>query len=358
MIVRKYVVPVLALAGLAYATHTVVSGSEPVVPALPVAPPAVSPFSSSVAGAGVIEASSENIMIGTHRGGIVSTVAVKVGSTVKRGDALFTIDERAARAELAVREAALASARQTLERLERLPRAEDVPPVEARAAQAQVNLEDRRDMLERVERAGAASAATAEEMARRRFAVQAAERELAEAQAELMRMNAGAWEQDLAVARAEVASAGALVQAATIELELLTVRAPIDGEVLQVNIRAGEHASAGDNASPLMIMGETQTLHIRVDIDENDAWRLRPGTPAVASLRGNSAKRTEIEFVRIEPLVVPKRSLTGASSERVDTRVLQAIYAFPRTSLPAYVGQLVDVYIDAGEQPAGARAGG
>jgi hypothetical protein len=45
--------------------------------------------------------------------------------------------------------------------------------------------------------------------------------------------------------------------------------------------------------------------------------------------------------------VIPKRSLTGSSSERVDTRVLQVVYSFPRESMPAYVGQLVDVYIEA-----------
>jgi hypothetical protein len=44
--------------------------------------------------------------------------------------------------------------------------------------------------------------------------------------------------------------------------------------------------------------------------------------------------------------VLPKRSLTGDSQERVDTRVLQIIYAFEPGALPVFVGQQVDVYID------------
>jgi len=40
--------------------------------------------------------------------------------------------------------------------------------------------------------------------------------------------------------------------------------------------------------------------------------------------------------VRFEPYVVPKRSLTGDSTERVDTRVLQAIYSFDRGDLTIY----------------------
>src|SRR5262249_39172606 len=43
----------------------------------------------------------------------------------------------------------------------------------------------------------------------------------------------------------------------------------------------------------------------------------------------------------------PKRSLTGASTERVDTRVLQILYSFEREALPVFVGQQVDVFIEA-----------
>jgi hypothetical protein len=51
--------------------------------------------------------------------------------------------------------------------------------------------------------------------------------------------------------------------------------------------------------------------------------------------------------VRFEPYVVPKRSLTGDSTERVDTRVLQIIYALDPAALPVFVGQLMDVFIEA-----------
>jgi hypothetical protein len=67
--------------------------------------------------------------------------------------------------------------------------------------------------------------------------------------------------------------------------------------------------------------------------------------PAVAFARGNKDIRTDLKFVRFEPFIVPKRSLTGASTERVDTRVLQAIFSFEPKDLPLYVGQQVDVYI-------------
>jgi hypothetical protein len=44
--------------------------------------------------------------------------------------------------------------------------------------------------------------------------------------------------------------------------------------------------------------------------------------------------------------VIPKKSLTGESTERVDTRVLQVIYSFQHADFKdVYVGQQVDVFI-------------
>jgi HlyD family secretion protein len=59
-------------------------------------------------------------------------------------------------------------------------------------------------------------------------------------------------------------------------------------------------------------------------------------------LRGNPEISVPLTFVRFEPYVLAKRSLTGDTTERVDTRVLQAIYEFA-----AFVGQQVDVFIAA-----------
>jgi hypothetical protein len=89
---------------------------------------------------------------------------------------------------------------------------------------------------------------------------------------------------------------------------------------------------------------------VRVDVDENDAWRVKPGSAASGVLRGNTSITFPLSFKRFEPYVIPKRSLTGESSERVDTRVLQVIYSFDRKELPLYVGQLVDVFIDSAEK--------
>src|SRR5207302_4970414 len=88
-------------------------------------------------------------------------------------------------------------------------------------------------------------------------------------------------------------------------------------------------------------------LHVRVDIDENDAWRFQTCAPAMASVRGNADIKTPLQYVRTDPDVIPKVTLTGDTTQRTDTRVLQVIYSFDPASLPPYLGQLMDVFIDA-----------
>ena len=340
--IRKYLLPLFAIAGFLFALYTVAQGAKPIAIAAPVVEPASTPFDETIAGAGLIEARSQNIAIGTPLAGILSKVAVQIGQKVKRGDLLFSIDDRDRRAELAVRQGALDSATAELARLVALPRAEDVPPAEARLAAAEADLADMKNQLALAERAMAT-----QEWDRRRFAVKSAEARYAQSSAELAKLKAGAWKPDVDVARVAVDAARAKVEAELIEIERLNVRATVDGVAIAVDAREGEFAPTGALAKPLVVLGDLSRLHVRVDIDENDAWRLQAGAPAEAYVRGNRDLKTTLEFVRVDPYVIPKRSLTGESTERVDTRVLQVIFSFDPAALPVYVGQQMDVFIHA-----------
>ena len=76
----------------------------------------------------------------------------------------------------------------------------------------------------------------------------------------------------------------------------------------------------------------------------------------MASVRGDAGVKTPLSFVRFEPFVVPKKSLTGDGSERVDTRVLQAIYSIDGVDAPVFVGQQLDAFIEASAREAGLAA--
>jgi len=354
MFIRKYVVPTLSLAGIGVAAFTVIRGNTRLAAAPPVAAPATSPFETKLAGAGLVEAASENVSVGTPVPGLVVEVAVKQGQTVRAGDVLFQLDPRQLQAGRGVRAAEVESARAELAQLAALPRPEDLPPARAQVAAARAALDEARARLELFEKVDDPRAVSLEEHARRRAAVESSTAQLERAEAELARLQAGAWAPELALSRTELAAAEAALRALETELERLIVRAPIDGTVLKIGIRAGEFALSPARA-PLLVLGDLSRLHVRIDLDESDAWRFRPGAPARAFVRGNPALGAALEFVRVDPYVVPKRSLTGDPLERVDTRVLQVLYAFDGRELPVYVGQQMDVYIEAPSSEGGAR---
>jgi multidrug resistance efflux pump len=185
-----------------------------------------------------------------------------------------------------------------------------------------------------------------EDLLRRRIAVETAKAKLAQAEADLSLLRAGAWKPDIEVARAELAQAQSQVQRIRADIDRLTVNAPIGGEILQCKVRPGEYAQAGPLQQPLILMGNTSHLNVRADIDEQDAWRVRAGAAAVASPRGQGVQRYPLHFVRFEPYVIPKKNLSNDATERVDTRVLQVIFALD-AGAAVRAGQQMDVYVHA-----------
>ena len=344
--IRKYIIPLVAVAGVLFAIWTALQSAKPIAPAKPIAEPARSPYSTKISGSGIVEASTRNIAIGSHVSGIVTRVFVPVGGKVKPGDPLFMIDDRKQQADLALQETFLAESRSRLKRLQEAPRQEELPRAYATVKEAEANLEDLRFQLKTVEAIADKRAISAEELNRRRYAVQAAEARLARARADQKLLEAGSWREDIEVAKAEVARMEAGVKSARVEIERLTVRAPLAAEILQINIRPGEFAQSGAPGLPLLLLGNLDKMHVRVDIDENDAWRFKPEAPAMAFIRGQPKFKTDLTFEYVESYIIPKRSLTGDSTERVDTRVMQVIYSFKHGALPIYPGQQMDVFIE------------
>jgi multidrug resistance efflux pump len=340
----KYVLPISAAAFLGLAIYYLASRQEVEADVQPPADPPRAPFEHPLAGAGIVEPQTEDIEVGSPLPGVVVEVAVREGDRVKSGDLLFRLDDRQQQAELSVRQAALAAAEAQVQKLRSQPRPEELPVAEARVRATDAELQDARDALDRVTPLVERGVATAEELVRRRQAVHRAQSLLEHAQAELDLLKAGAWQFDLDIAAAAVAQAEAQVREVEIEIERLSVRALAAGEVLQVDVRPGEFVGAPPG-QPLLVLGDVETLHVRVDIDENDIPRFREDAQAQAYPRGAPQTAVPLRFVRVEPYVVPKRSLTGDNTERVDTRVLQVIYRVVGEAR-LYVGQQLDVYLD------------
>ena len=297
----------LALFGVLLTIATLWGASDRPLPPEPMEPPPANPYQQTVGAAGIIEAVHENVRIAPPISGLVTKVHVRVADTVKKGEPLFQLDDRELLAMLQTR-------------------IDSLPPAVARIAEQEIRLRDAQDQLRRLRSVEDRRAVSEDDVQKKWHEVEGAKRSLLRARA------------DLKLARTERDEVRAL-------LERLTVRAPRHGTILQVNIREGEYATVNP-VDALILLGDTETLQVRADIDEVNAPLVEPGSPAVAYVKGFTDKAIPLTFVRIEPYIVPKRSLTGDNRERVDTRVLQVIYGFKRPPFPVYVGQQVDVFIE------------
>lgn len=310
MFKKRYILIALALAGsiAAWQLTRGTAAERPVNP--PPYEPAIRDKDGLISAAGLVEASAENTLVGSPNSGTVISVQAKVWDKVKAGDPLIALDDRELRAQLAVQLAAV------------------------RAAEADVERAD--DQAKRWTGIKDSGAVSASDLISYQMAAKAAQSKLA-------------------LAKAQADQLGVMI-------DRMVLRSPIDATVLQVNVRVGEFVAAGLKAP--VILGDISHLQIRCDVDEQLAPRMREGLPAKGYLKGESSRAgaegraIALKFVRIEPFVIPKVSLTGASVERVDTRVLQVIYQFDRPlDRTIFVGQQMDVYIDTTKTSATNEAG-
>jgi HlyD family secretion protein len=343
----KYFLPLVALGLLIFAVSFLFHSQQPIPQLPPPIEPARNPYPNTVAGAGMVEPETENIAVGSPVPGVVVEVHAKVGQRVKAGDPLFRLDDRKLKAELEIRKAMLADSQSQLDKLKAMPRPEELPQSEAHVRETQADDENMQQQLARAQKLAGTGAMSDEEIFdRKQLALQARER-YNRAVADFNLLKAGAWAPDVKVAEAAVDHARAQIVQTQTDLNELVIRALVDGEVLQVNVRPGEFVGAPANQA-LVVLGSTTQLNVRVDIDEYDIPRFRQDAAARATLKGHADGFFPLKFVRVEPYVVPKKSLTGDNTERVDTRVLQVIYAIDTQGRRLFVGQQLDVFIDAG----------
>ncbi|MDF3047223.1 MAG: biotin/lipoyl-binding protein [Candidatus Midichloriaceae bacterium] len=289
---KNWKFPLIAAIGIIFAMISVLSRPEAEKHQPLVMPPKAS-YQSAIAGIGVIEPKSEVISIGVELPGVVRIVHVKVGDKVEKGSPLFSLDQRDIDAQIAILESSLITA-------------------EAQLADATAqfdiasSIEDKRAIAK-------------DDFNRRKYAKQIAAGKVKEIMAQLRQ--------------------------AKITKERMVVNAPIAGEILEINIRPGEYANIGSLPNPLIIMGDMESVHVRVEIDEENSARVLAQSPAKAMVRGKPDQYYPLTFVKFEPYVKPKQNL-ATTGQRVDTRVLRVVYELPKIKERLFVGQQMDVYIE------------
>jgi multidrug resistance efflux pump len=126
------------------------------------------------------------------------------------------------------------------------------------------------------------------------------------------------------MAQARVAAAEARRDQAKATLERLTIRAPISGEILALKLRVGEYYTPG-GADPLLVMGDTSKLRVRMDVDERDIAKVKLGAKAFVTLPAYLGRHVPGKVVDIGKRMGRKNVRTDDPTERIDTKILEVV---------------------------------
>jgi len=251
------------------------------------------PYNNFIAATGVVEATSKNIYVGSLMRGIVKKVYVQSGDSIQKGELLFEIDDAQKRVRIPVLQAQIVNAQSKLK-------------------SAKHQLELLKDM-----------------------------KKLSSSMVTNEKYTKGVDNYNEAKTFYELSKAK--LKALQNELKFYKVYAPIDGKILQSNITLGSSFNTNTKA---LIIGSDK-LNVKVNINEFDSSKLVTTAKAMASVRGNAKEQIALKYKYTIPFIVPKKNLTGLSTEQTDTRVLQVVYEIQnRADFPLYVGEMLDVFIE------------
>ncbi|MBW9387846.1 efflux RND transporter periplasmic adaptor subunit [Enterobacter sp. EC_62] len=196
--------------------NSVAKNAAPPAPAVSAADVVVKSISQWDSFNGRIEA-VESVQLRPRVSGYIDKVNYTDGQEVKKGEVLFTIDDRTYRAALEQAQANLARAK-----------------TQASLAQSEANRTDKLINTHLVSR---------EEWEQRRSAA--------------------------VQAQADIRAAQAAVDAAQLNLDFTKVTAPIDGRASRALITSGNLVTAGDTASVLTTLVSQKTVYVYFDVDES-----------------------------------------------------------------------------------------
>jgi len=241
----------------------------------------------SVVATGKIEPLAK-VEVKSKASGIVKEIRFDYGDPVRKGQVLVELDKEELSARVREARAALLSAQAALQRTEVEALGPDLPFLKASM-----------------------------ERARRLFAdglISDSVREDAEKNYELAHNKQRAALSTVAVNKAEVARAQAMLERAETDLQNATITSPMDGIVLSRDVEVGDAVSSilvmGSQSTLVMTLGDVGRVYVRGKVDEADVGKVYLDQPARIVVESFKDKKFAGKVTKISPLGVEKDNVT------------------------------------------------
>lgn len=297
-----------------------------------------------IPGDGVIEPKDRETRLASSVGGRIASVFVREGDRVEVGTLVVQLDDTLERAAVVAAESELAVAKAESVRTRRGVRKEDVEAIvadfEALTARARLSS----DVLARSEALAASGAISQSELDNARGTFEVDRANLASIEAKKRAAVSGSRFEDIAIAMARVSAAEARLAQATAARSQREVRSPIQGQVLQLKVRAGEYYNPL-GAEPLALVGDTSELRVRIDIDERNVGKVSLGMPGFVTLSAFGERKFAGKVVAIGERMGRKNLRTDDPTERIDTKILEVVMALDN-ALGLRPGQRVSAFLE------------
>jgi HlyD family secretion protein len=315
--------------GVAAGPPTVPTAKDAAKAERDVAPPAggddrrALPSGALVGGNGIVEPRQRETRLAGAASGVVSVIHVKEGDKVAEGDVLLELESLVEKAAIVAAQADLAQAQANLDRTARGLRPEDRAATASDAAAAKARADLSAATLTRTEALAKGGASTPDELDRARLnaAADAASATAAEARE---KATLSGRPEDVSAGGAGVRAAKARLEQAQATLDRRVIRAPYAGEILQVKARVGEYYSPGAS-EPLLVLGDTSKLRVRMDVDERDVAKIALGKTAFVTADAFGDKKYCGKVAEIGRRMGRKNIRTDEPTERLDTKILEVV---------------------------------
>src|SRR5690242_13711234 len=292
---------------------------------------------------GVVEPRSGEVKIAAPVVGRVSAVMVKTNDRVSVDDPLICLDDEGARARVASAQAQ-AAMREKARNEKSAGKAASRRNAEDAVAEAEAALIDARNSFDNAVRARRTGNGSDPTVSAARSAWIRAQDNLERERAQLRKVEAQSGtplptqlEGQLNIARSDL-------RIAIAELEKLTIRAPIAGTVLKVDVRSGEVA-APSLPQPLLLLGDLSHLRVRAELDEHNTGKINVGDAVTVRAEAFRGQTFRGQVAAVAPLVQPARLAAPGSRNLTDFNVNEVIVDLNEPG-PLIAGMKVDVYFE------------